>query len=335
MRAGVRWRVMRKARGDMGSQQRILKASARRVSRVLFIVAIACTATFVSLAFGLTRSWLIPAAQPSLRANVSPDTSSSVLIRVSRLPGGPTEWNAYAAAILRIAEVTGHSPRVTYASLEEDGSSETGRSPEYAFLSTYQYLLAKREGQVPRIVATPVIDGHSTEAAVVVVAADSGFESLADLEGCAVAVSDSTSLGGCAYLRWLLDARGLGKLEDYFGAVEAGRSQDTNLRTVVEGDVDATVVNRSQIAAYEEGAFRIIEHSPEYGMPPLVCSSAVEPSECGRVREALLEMSPGEGLPAGGSLQGFAFTPYEDYAFAEMLMPYALDPTHEDTGATQ
>ncbi len=244
---------------------------------------------------------------------------------VARLPGGPTEWRSYMKAVEVVSRVTGRPVAVAYAeSTSELEQLLRERQDAYFFSTTYAYLYAEAEGLEPRLIAAPVILGRTMESACVVVSESSRFEDLEDLRGRRVGVSDPSSLAGTAYLLRLLDESGYGTLQGFFGSVDAGRSQDSNLRDVLAGELDCTTVNRSQLAAYPEDAFRMIARSPEYGMPPIMCGPEVSREEADEVSRALVDLELGRDTPITGAVEGFSVPTPDLYEYPRGLMRYAV-----------
>lgn len=246
-----------------------------------------------------------------------------LVVAIARTPGGPSEWRGYALALSEVQEQLGRPLRVRYVT-SRSAALELFRKDDVdaAFVSTYRYIELDRSGEVT-LVATPIIDGRSGDAAVMVVAQDSPFHTLDDLRGGAVLLSSPMSLGGHTYLYWLMESKGTTP-ERYFSSVESTGSQDVNLRRVHEGAADAACVNRSGLSSWPEGEFRIISTSPEYGMPPLVARTSLDAATVSALRQAIASSVVRAALPRRGALDGFSGEVGADaYWFAELLFNYA------------
>jgi len=250
----------------------------------------------------------------------SVQTGEALTIALARTPGGSREWRTYASAIRRMGEAVGRPMHLRYVDSRAEMVEllRTG-SVDAAFLCTYCYLQVADEPGVT-LVAAPVIAGHSKDAAVLVVTADSAYATLADLRGHRVGVTEPTSLAGYAYLRWLATSQGI-ESADAFILVPRD-SQEQSIRALTAGEVDAVVVNRSQLASWQDAGLRVIATSPEFGMPPFVTGRTIDAATRDTMQLALLAMRPSSEVTPT-SIQGFVTPVSRDYDFARTLERYA------------
>jgi len=260
--------------------------------------------------------------RPSNPQVLSGDTLNVV---VGRTAGGPPEWVAYARALATVQEEIGRPIKVRYE-FERlrvvDTVSES--RPDFAFVSIYQYLRLRESG-VFELLAEPVIRGNPQDSLVVVVRSDSQFRTIEDLQGATIALGAGRSLSGFAHVKWLMAERGT-TIEEFFGRARAGAENDANLMRVANGTVDATSVNRSQLASWPEGRFRIVSESPPIGVPPVVVRSDLPAALRAELSELLMSLGPGRGLPADSAVIGFRPVEHKDYSFGELLLDYT-DPS--------
>lgn len=253
------------------------------------------------------------------------------VIAVARTTGGSFEWATYADAVAQMRRDTGLDLQIRFV---PDRNAVIGLMAEgevdAAFLCTYCYL-SLEQSRVVEVVARPLIDYSARDAAVLVVRGESRYERLGDLEGQAVAVSRPTSLAGSAFLFWLARDQGVDS-SSFFSTIIRDSSQERNLASLAAGRVEATVVNRSQLAGWAASDFRVIESSPEYGTPPFVVRSDLDDRTRELLAGALLRVRI---APAESSVTGFVSASAADYGFAHELLPFANESGTADDRAVE
>lgn len=253
-------------------------------------------------------------------------SARTLVIGMARTSGGPGEWMTYARVVARMSRETGMDLRIRYIPDRREVIRLVSEGEvDAAFLCTYCYLQLERRDLVDAA-ARPLVGGSSSDAAVLVVGAASPYRRLSDLRGQSVAVSDGTSLGGYAFLYWLMDRSGL-SARTFFSRVVHSTSQERNLVDLAAGRIDATVVNRSQLARWSTTTFRIVESSPEYGTPPFAVRRGLDDETRTKLREALLYAMDAPGISDGSSLSGFVAATPADYGFANQLLTFAAETT--------
>jgi phosphonate transport system substrate-binding protein len=251
-----------------------------------------------------------PAIGPASRGE------SGLVVVVARTPGGTGEWANFARVIGYLSEQIDRSVSVRYVAREEDAIDiVTADEADVAFLCAHMYLDLRDQGLVEGV-AVPRVDGSAECSMQLVVRADDprGF---AELEGATLAVSDKSSLGGQAYLMWLCGEKGVG-LQEYFGEVRTGEAMEENVAALLDGTVDATVVNSAQIARRFSEDLRVVEESPPFGLPPAVISRNLDSQTSRAISDALLGFDPST-LPESSRLDGFADIDGVSYEFEEAL----------------
>jgi ABC-type phosphate/phosphonate transport system substrate-binding protein len=240
-----------------------------------------------------------------------------IIVGVGRTPGGPKEWITYVGVFSRLQESLGRPVILRYASGRINSADLVRESQvDFALVSTGAYVALEREGAA-LLVVTPIIDGREQDAAVLVVSAGCDAQDLSGLQGARLATTPG-SLAGEGFVRWLLSGKG-SDLHSYFGTVIEAESPDTCLALVVSGDADVTAVRRSDLAPWPDGALKVIVTSPEFAMPPLVARADLSPTLVSSVRESLLLLGAGDGIPLASALDGFRPVERGEYVFARLL----------------
>lgn len=257
----------------------------------------------------------------SVAAYTGVDDGTALTVVVGRTPGGPSQWELYVSVFRELQEALGMPVRIRYVP-DRSGVVEAVRSPsvDLAFVSIYQSLVLCEDGQF-ELFANPVIEGAETETGVIVVRQDSTFRSLDDLRGTTLAIGKSCSLAGCAYVDWLL-AQKCTTRDEFFGSVLVEAEHNYNLRLVANGEADVTAVNCSQLASWPTNVFRVIDRSPDIGMPPMIVRSSMSSELREPMLDALFSLRPGSGLPPDSSLAGFRPATPDEYVFAKLLFEY-------------
>lgn len=294
-------------------------------ARRLLIFSFAATVT-MTLVFGA----LILSAVRDLRSPVTEDLDQAgepLTIAVVRLVGGWAAWPSYMDVLQHISHSLGRPVHVKFLAPGERAEEIFSQNEhvDAAFMSTFAYLIARDNYEGMTHLATPIIGGHASEQAVLVVSAKSPYTSVSDLRGKRLALSPpgvGGSIPGNTYARWVLYQRGLGTAEEFFGVVDERFTQDLNLRRVLNGLADATSANRSQLASWPKDSFRVIEHSHEYAMPPFVVSPNLSDSEAEKIIEALITYRPDS---EDDILGGYTRPKPEDYDFPNELLSFARD----------
>jgi len=288
----------------------------RRTTRRVFAFAVISSLVVVVLASVLISAVFFSADTPATARAETPQ-GRPIVVAVVRTPGGPSEWITYARAIERMGEATGRPMRIRY--MQERGSIVRlieSHEVDAAFLCTACYLDLDDHQDIT-LVATPRIAGETKDAAVLVVRATSDHRSLKQLVGHRVGVTDPTSLAGNTYLYWLAKREGLNVARSF--TLVQSQTEERNLQALAAGDVDAVVVNRSQLALWSKSEMKVISQSPEFGMPPFVTGSTIDTATRAAMKQALLTMPVSAELPAP-SVEGFSASTAADYDFARELM---------------
>jgi len=293
-----------------------------RTSRRLFVFAVVSSVAVVALASVLITSVFISAPGTSLgwpHPRAKTPSGRVLTVAIVRTPGGPAEWRTYARAIKKMSDATGRPMRVRYLQdRREIVELMRTREVDAGFLCTNCYLDLADAGV--SLVAVPRIAGENRDAAVLVVRGTSPYTSLKDLTGHRVGVIDPSSLAGYTYLYWLAASERVDVARSL--VVVRGESEEQNIRALLVGDVEAVVVNRSQLAPWKQANLRVVSCSPEYGMPPFVTGPTVDTETRMEMKEALLSM-PASAEQPHSVVEGFSEAAAGDYEFAQELAKFS------------
>lgn len=123
---------------------------------------------------------------------------------------------------------------------------------DVCFVCSLPYVHFEREGSAPAIpIAAPVLMGERYQGqpiyfSDVIVSADSGLRTFADLRGRSWAYNEPLSQSGYGITRYHLVK--LGETSGYFGEVIEAGFHETSIRMVRDGEVDASAID-SQVLA--------------------------------------------------------------------------------------
>lgn len=242
-------------------------------------------------------------------------TGEPLAVGLGRAPGGPSEWITIAEAFAQVQEDLERPVVLHYALDYDDQMSllESGKA-DVALMSVHGYLHASRARSVV-IVAAPMVEGHTSDTAVLVVSGSSRIRSIDELRGRRLAVPPG--LIGEPFVEWLLEHNGLEG--DFFGERVETSAQDIALTLVAKGDVDAAVVRCSSLCTWEDGTFRILTESPKFGPAPLVASTRIDSVTLESLRESLLAFRPASDASGDRAITGFRLTADDEYEFAREL----------------
>lgn len=173
-----------------------------------------------------------------------------------------------------------------------------------AFVCTGGYVdLERRARGAVEILAAPVVNGRMTYRSLTIVPVGSSAQSLADLAGKRFAFTDPLSFTG--YLVVAARVRSMGSQpERFFSRTLFTQGHDRSTKAVAGGLVDGAAVDnhvfdelmRQNPALARQ--VRVIDVSPEYGIPPVVALTSLSVETRSRIRGALLSLeTDGEAVP--------------------------------------
>lgn len=166
---------------------------------------------------------------------------------------------------------------------------------DLAFVCTSAYVKGSGDGTMDLLVV-PEIGDQSVYRSAVIVPITSQAHAMADLRGGAFAFTDPMSLTGRAYPTSLVHALGM-PVDDFFAEVVFTYSHDDAVRAVAHGLVDGAGVDElvlQHVMARDPDIsekVRVINLSPEYGIPPVVVPSTTSTEVRERFTRLLVGLS--------------------------------------------
>jgi phosphate/phosphite/phosphonate ABC transporter binding protein len=175
------------------------------------------------------------------------------------------------------------------------------------------------------VIAKALRKGKSFHRAAIVVRADSGIQSIADLKGRTVAfVSPKSATGHIAPLATLKDG---GVTVNDIGTHKFLGSHEEVARAVLNGNFDAGGLMEETATSYREKGLRILQFSPEVPEFNLCCNSSVDEKTRNAVRDALISLDVSKAQDAeilqslGKDCTGFVTASESDYnVFKEKIL---------------
>ncbi len=181
---------------------------------------------------------------------------------------------------------------------------------DIARLGPFSYVLAVKEARVvPIVYEVRKSTGLASYTSLIIARADSGFETLGDLEGATFAFVDVTSTSGYLVPMTILGDAGI-DTESYFSTIQFAGSHDVVIQAVKVGSVDvgATNSNRWELAlkegVIEEGELVIIAESGPIPTDPTVVSKDLDEELAQKLQNAYLN------IPAELSEEAFGISNY-------------------------
>ena len=270
-------------------------------------------------------------AYPSVRLNVE---AGGAVVAAERAPGRLPLRVAIAAVISPKATFDTYSPLLDYLARRLDRPVELLQRPTYAeinellrtgqadigFICGGAYVEGEREGYM-ELLAVPEIGGTATYRALIIVPADSPYQSFNDLRGRRLAFTDPLSNSGRLYVEYRLAQMGETP-ESFFKEVIYTYSHDNSIRAVAQGIVDGATVDSLVFDALARSEpdlgqrLRVIERSQPFGIPPVVVHPDLDPALKAAVQKAMLDMhTDPQGQPALSVLHVDRFVPVTPAAY--------------------
>ena len=219
----------------------------------------------------------MPTLRVAIAAMISPETTKEYYGELMREIG------------TRLGRRTVFLQRKTYA--EVNRLLEL-KEVDLAFVCAGPYVEGKERFGM-EILAVPVVDGRSSYHALTIVHRDSPIRTFDDLRGTRFAFTDPDSNTGHLVPRYLLARRGTTP-EDFFRETFFTNSHDNSIRAVAMGLADGASVDSLvwQFMATSNpeiaGLTRVVNESPEYGIPPVAVHPNLSPDIKARLKTIFL-----------------------------------------------
>jgi phosphonate transport system substrate-binding protein len=146
------------------------------------------------------------------------------------------------------------------------------------------------------LLAAPQVKGKTTYNSLLIVPAKSTAQSMADLHGKVFAFTDPISLTGRVYPTSLVQQLG-SPPETFFARTFFTYSHDQAIRAVASGLADGAAVDSLvfEFALSRDPSLkdkvRVIQTSPDFGIPPVVVSPFIRPQVKDELQSLLLNMA--------------------------------------------
>ncbi len=191
---------------------------------------------------------------------------------------------------------------------------------DIAFVCSGPYVQGHDSFGMELLVA-PQVNGKTTYNSLLIVPASSNAQSMADLRGKVFAFTDPISLTGRLYSAYLVQQLGFTP-ETFFSKTFFTYSHDEAIRAVASGLADGATVD-SMVYEYTLASdpslankVRVINRSPDFGIPPVVVSPLIRPQVRAELQTLLLNMdSDPKAKDALSSIGVERFVTIEDSAY--------------------
>lgn len=189
---------------------------------------------------------------------------------------------------------------------------------DVAWFGPSEYILATEAvgGGVEAFASATQAEGTIPYRTSFIVRADSGIDSLEDMEGKSLAFTDPASTSGHIFGRYSLVQEGYDP-EEYFSQVIYSGSHDACLLAVVNGQVDVAAVSSRKIPGFidsgliSEDDIKVVYESVEIPPDPITYRADLSEDLKEKLQSAFLSDSPDLAASLDGT--GFAgFAPVED-----------------------
>lgn len=278
--------------GDSGWPWRavlIAVVVATAVSLVLHILGVATSASAVSDGVVDLEARARPAGPPSPTVPLTAPLRFAIAPVVS--PG--SSLRAYQPLVDLVGHRCGRRAQfITRGSYAEVADLLRTRQCDVALVCTYVYVQGQREYGLTAI-AAPVVHGAESYHSVIIVPLANRATGLLELGGQRFASSDLLSTSGWVWPAQWLRTQGRDPAT-FFGRHVVTGSHDRSVQAVLRGQADAAAVDSivyADMAAADAGVAagtQVVQRSPPFGMPPIVCHPQLDAELRERVRTVLL-----------------------------------------------
>lgn len=198
---------------------------------------------------------------------------------------------------------------------------------DLAFLCTGGFLDLQRRSPEVSPLCVPRVGGKLTYRSYIIVSAGSPWQEFSQLRGKSFAFTDPLSQTGCLWPTHLARRAGA-EPREFFGRLTFSGSHDRSIRAVALGVVDAAAVDSLVFGAMAlsqpeiTDRVRILNRSPEFGMPPVVASPRLDAPLRQQLRQVMLHLhedSRGRSLLGLTGIERFVPAPADLYDSARRV----------------
>lgn len=241
------------------------------------------------------RLFILAAIISFITVSVSASQDKEIVFAISPMASPVSTLSGYGDFIDYLSRKTGMKiilkQRRKYS---EINSLLKSGDAQFAYTCTGAYLSGRNEFGL-EMLAVPVINGRTTYNSYIIVNKKSDVKTFSQLKGKVFAFTDPMSLSGRIYPAYLLETMDMTP-EKFFRKTFYTSSHEKSVESVAYGLADGAAVDslifedmkRTNATAVEH--IRIIQISPEFGIPPLVVSPGTDKSIKQLMLSTLLKM---------------------------------------------
>lgn len=229
----------------------------------------------------------------------STEDSNRLRFGVATMVSAEATFSTYRLLVERICRDVGRQEafivRSSYADIRKE--LEKGRI-DVALVCTGTYVHSLGRARI-KLLAQPEFEGALQYRGLIIVPAESNYESLDDLRGTVMAFTDPESNTGCFVPREALASHNLDP-ESFFKKIVFTGSHDRSILAVALSAVDVAAVDaliwesKLQEDPSLADRVRVLWQSEPFGPPPIVVPASIEPDLENALREAFLALDKDE-----------------------------------------
>jgi serine/threonine-protein kinase len=290
--------------------------------------------------FAVWRYWLGPrlvAKNPETPAVIGPEVTASTLrFGITRYLPEKEVREAYQPFVEHLGKKLNRPTELVvvedYLDLAE---ALLGGQVDMGALSAYSYVRAKRQAPNLKILAKPVAAGGPTYEGVIIVRADSGIETIADLKDKLFCYVTPNSTSGYLYPRAIFRRAGMDP-DKAFSATRFTGDHLASLKALQTRKCDGAVVfSAALFDAKAKGippeTFRILASTDRIPYDAYCVLDSMDPKLADDIQKALLELEPGspvamELFKVHGQITGFMKAQDSDYDGVRAIEKYLDEP---------
>lgn len=233
---------------------------------------------------------------PAVSQTQNGSSDKPLRIAVSSVMSPKETLDSYSPFLNYLQKKTGK--KVTFVqrqSYQEINDLIKNGDAELAFICSGAYVTGQKDAKL-ELLAVPSVNGKATYQSLLIVSADSKYQSLEDLQGKVFAFTDPISYSGKVaptYMIWKLKQTP----ETFFKRYIFTYSHDNSIRAVSDRVVDGAAVDslvyQYALAKNPQLAqkVRVIDQSDFVGSPPVVVSEDLDPKLKDQLKTILLNMN--------------------------------------------